>query len=49
MGTDAIGVSVGAARKYVDDAQSVTAGITQPDLRAGLSRLAEELLSDLPA
>jgi heptaprenyl diphosphate synthase len=48
MGTDAIGTSVGAARKYVDDAQAATAGIDQPDLRAGLSRLVAELLSDLP-
>jgi len=39
---------VAAARGYVEDAQSATAGIIQPDLRAGLSRLVAELLTDLP-
>ena len=37
-----------AARRYVDDAQKATAGISQPELRAGLSRLVADLLSDLP-
>jgi len=48
MASTAIGESVEAARTYVVDAQAATAGIAQPDLRAGLSRLAAELLSDLP-
>jgi heptaprenyl diphosphate synthase len=49
MGSDAISVSVDAARAYVADAQAATAGITQPDLRTGFSRLVAELLTDLPA
>jgi len=48
MASAAIGASVEAARTYVADAQAATAGIAQPDLRAGFSRLAAELLSDLP-
>ena len=48
MGSTGIAAAVASARGYVDDAQSATAGITQPDLRAGLSRLAAELLTDLP-
>ena len=43
-----IAVAVYAARGYVDDAQKAAAGISQPELRAGLSRLAADLLSDLP-
>ena len=49
MASRGIGDAVQRARAYVDDAQEATAGIGQPDLRAGLSRLAAELLSDLPA
>src|SRR6204780_2657257 len=48
MASNGIAESVEAARRYVDDAQKATAGISQLDLRAGLSRLAGELLSDLP-
>ena len=48
MTSDGIAESVEAARRYVDDAQRATAGISHPELRAGLSRLAAELLSDLP-
>ncbi len=49
MASRGIGDAVQRARAYVDDAQEATAGIGQADLRAGLSRLAAELLSDLPA
>jgi len=48
MGTSAITESVSSARAYVSEAQAATAGILQPELRDGLARLAEELLSDLP-
>ena len=48
MSSNAIGASVVAARRYVTDAQAATAGIAQPDLRAGFSRLVAELLIDLP-
>jgi heptaprenyl diphosphate synthase len=48
MASKGIAESVDAARRYVDDAQKATAGISQPELRAGLSRLVAELLSDLP-
>ncbi len=48
MASNGIAESVEAARRYVDDAQKATAGISQPALRSGLSRLAGELLSDLP-
>ena len=48
MASQGIAESVDEARRYVDDAQTATAGIIQPELRAGLSRLAAELLSDLP-
>jgi geranylgeranyl pyrophosphate synthase len=48
MASDGIAESVEVARRYVDDAQKATAGISQPELRAGLSRLVAELLSDLP-
>jgi heptaprenyl diphosphate synthase len=48
MGTGAIAESVTSARAYVAEAQAATAGIVQPELRDGLSRLAAELLSDLP-
>jgi heptaprenyl diphosphate synthase len=48
MASNGIAESVEAARRYVDDAQRATAGIGQHDLRAGLSRLVAELLSDLP-
>jgi heptaprenyl diphosphate synthase len=48
MGTGAIAESVTSAHAYVAEAQAATAGIVQPELRAGLSRLAAELLSDLP-
>jgi heptaprenyl diphosphate synthase len=48
MASKGIPDSVEVARRYVDDAQQATAGISQPALRAGLSRLAADLLSDLP-
>ena len=48
MASNGIAESVEAARRYVDDAQKATAGISQPELRSGLSKLAAELLSDLP-
>jgi len=48
MASRGITESVGEARGYVEEAKKATAGITQPDLRAGLSRLVAELLSDLP-
>ena len=49
MSSNGIAESVDAARRYVDDAQKATVGISQPDLRVGLSRLVADLLSDLPA
>jgi heptaprenyl diphosphate synthase len=49
MASDGIAESVEAARRYVDGAQKATTGINQPELRAGLSRLVDELLSDLPS
>jgi heptaprenyl diphosphate synthase len=48
MESQGIAASVDAARRYVSDAQNATAGIGQPELRAGLSRLVADLLSDLP-
>jgi heptaprenyl diphosphate synthase len=48
MESAGIAESVDAARRYVGDAQKATAGIGQPELRAGLSRLVADLLSDLP-
>jgi heptaprenyl diphosphate synthase len=48
MASDGIPESVEAARRYVDDAQRAAAGISRPELRAGLSRLVAELLIDLP-
>jgi geranylgeranyl pyrophosphate synthase len=48
MGSPGIEQAVTLARDYVRDAQAATAGITRPDLRAGLSRLVAELLDDLP-
>ena len=48
MDSTGIAAAAAAARSFVDDAQSATAGITQPDLRAGLSRLVADLLTDLP-
>ena len=48
MTSKGVAESVDAARRYVDDAQQATAGIAQPDLRAGLSRLVADLLVDLP-
>ena len=44
-----IAESVDEARAYVQDAKEATAGIAEPELRAGLSRLVAELLSDLPS
>jgi heptaprenyl diphosphate synthase len=49
MASDGIAQSVEVARGYVEDAQNAAADIADPDLRAGFSRLAAELLSDLPA
>jgi heptaprenyl diphosphate synthase len=48
VASGAIAESVDMARSYVDRAVDATAGVTQPELRAGLSRLAAELLTDLP-
>ncbi len=48
MASQGITVAVDAARNYVDEAQQATAGISQPELRAGLGRLVADLLSDLP-
>ena len=48
MESEGIAESVQVARRYVAEAQEATAGISRPELRAGLSRLAAELLSDLP-
>jgi heptaprenyl diphosphate synthase len=49
IASDAIAESVAVARTYVELAEEATAGIERPDLREGLSRLAIELLSDLPS
>jgi heptaprenyl diphosphate synthase len=43
-----IAAAVESARTYVRDAQTATGGITQPGLRAGLSALVADLLTDLP-
>jgi len=43
-----ISAAVAEARRYVERAQTATAGIAVADLRQGLSRLVAELLSDLP-
>jgi heptaprenyl diphosphate synthase len=43
-----IAAAADEARRYVGRAQAAAAGITRPELREGLSRLATELLSDLP-
>ncbi len=48
MGTGAIASSVEEAARWVTSAQTATAGINRPELRAGLSRLVAELLTDLP-
>jgi heptaprenyl diphosphate synthase len=48
MASNGIGTAVDVARSYAIDAQAATAAIARPELRAGLSRLAGELLSDLP-
>ena len=48
MASNGIAESVEAARRYVDDAQKATSGISQPELRAGLSGLVADLLTDLP-
>jgi heptaprenyl diphosphate synthase len=47
METAAISESIDEARRWVEVAQSATDGLAQPELRAGLSALAVELLSDL--
>jgi heptaprenyl diphosphate synthase len=43
-----IAAAVDEARLYVERAKEATAGIAIPEVRAGLSRLVAELLSDLP-
>ena len=48
MASNGIARSVEAARHYVDGAQRATSGISQPELRAGLSGLVADLLTDLP-
>ncbi len=47
MGTAAIAESTAEAARWVERAQTATDGIDQPELRAGLSSLVAELLSDL--
>jgi len=47
-GSTGIAASVTEARRYVERAQSATAGLAVTDLRNGLSRLVAELLTDLP-
>ena len=44
-----IAAAVEVARRFVTQAQSATEGIGSPELRQGLSRLADELLIDLPS
>jgi hypothetical protein len=48
MASNGIGAAADVARSYAADAHAATAGIARPELRDGLSRLAAELLSDLP-
>jgi geranylgeranyl pyrophosphate synthase len=48
MASNGIAAAAKVARDYVRDAQTATDGITQPELRAGLSSLVAELLTDLP-
>jgi heptaprenyl diphosphate synthase len=48
MASSGIAVAVHAARGYVGEAQKATAGVSRPELRAGLDRLVADLLSDLP-
>jgi hypothetical protein len=43
-----IAAAVTEAERYVERAQAATAGVGLPELRQGLSRLAAELLTDLP-
>ncbi len=43
-----IAAAVTEAERYVERAQAATAGVGIPELRQGLSRLAAELLTDLP-
>lgn len=43
-----IAAAVDEARTFVGHAKEATAGISPPELQAGLSRLVAELLSDLP-
>jgi heptaprenyl diphosphate synthase len=47
-GSSGIAAAVEEARSYVEQATRAVAGIAIPELRAGLARLASELLSDLP-
>ena len=49
MACDAIAVSVRWHGPTSRSAEAAAAGINSPDLRAGLCRLAAELLSDLPS
>jgi heptaprenyl diphosphate synthase len=44
-----IPAAVNQARAYVDEARLATEGIARPALRDGLSRLAAELITDLPS
>jgi heptaprenyl diphosphate synthase len=48
-GSPGIAAAVDTARGYVERAKAATAGVEIPELRDGLTRLAAELLSDLPA
>jgi heptaprenyl diphosphate synthase len=46
--TSGIATAVDVARRYVAQAQAATGHIAVPELRDGLCRLADELLTDLP-
>jgi heptaprenyl diphosphate synthase len=48
MASGGIAESVETARRYVAEAQKAAEGISQPELRDGLSRLVADLLTDLP-
>ncbi len=48
MASRGITDSVDQARAFVTEAREASTGISQPELRAGLTRLVAELLSDLP-
>jgi heptaprenyl diphosphate synthase len=47
-GSSAIGATVGAAQRFVDDAVAATAGLARPALARAMADLARDLLDDLP-